>query len=957
MGEEAEDAHTVSSLSSAHTFNSIRTADTAALQEDAAMSEKDRQAAQALAEEQMQLQKALDELALYVYNELLYEGVQEHMQHLVPATLEAYKQKHDKVVDKVLDGVMDMYGYYIFNWVCAEYIATRRSVYGSLYTGIHNATKTICMRPEKQEADESTVRAPSPTPIAPPVPSPESLWEVIHTPPPSVSKRVYKIPVEVEEHEENVSSAPYQFTSLPSKLKSSQYAHIHTPTPGQNTPLVGLLRRRVRKQPKAHSVASALPDLMMGDGDASVHSGMTSSYASVQSDAQSYLSLAFNTAEDLKAYLAHTSNSNDMFSLDSAGSAQQSFQQSLSHSTQSLQSKYNTLQQDLHTLPRLHKRQRKPKKILFSSSFNPLQDKDDESSVGRSLSSTSYSMGRFSIERSIQSGELLLGTNKPAPANPQPSQLPGTLHKSREMLSKYGDQEDGLLIQSVKNVQRLGYVPTISTGNTRRPVRRPWAYAAYWQRLLQDFLANHAVNNVSHMQANPPQSPSQLPTSSSSAATSRPPFYYLRKQLTTLNKALATTRPLLPSATPHPNPSQRGQLSVEEMVCGLAECKGSVGEVVSRLHHPTMGFLSEIQLACGSLNVKSLLCSFPGGGELVGELKALLQGEGAGTPAAFDADATDLFSPENTGDNMFTATSGSDQVNQPTNTRTTANDDEELSNITPVTLPQQHRSDASTSSNNSNMPTLIKPHLIKKLSRPPTLPSLRDEQPSASHLLYPHLHLQTQSPLVLHRASSVKLFSTQYNVSSPNIRAQQQGSLPSLQTDEVEREAEGRETEVTELFGPPPTNPTPHPLPSPSATPKPIKMPPPKMVSFSISPPSPTHSVGSRSKSGLLGSGGSGMGLALSTGSGDSEDSSLSHSISLSPRIRPQPTPSPHHVMDKSVSFRVHSQLVETLFTESLNDEAPIIVMSRKDALKAQQEENLLKSNKVYIKEKIKRRM
>ncbi|RYG62860.1 hypothetical protein EON64_17080, partial [archaeon] len=537
LGDEAEDVHTVSSRSSARTFTSAHAADEPLPPED---SNKERVLSLGLAEAQAQLQRIRDEVAVFVCNELVYGAVQEHIQHLAPSTLEAYKQKHDMVMERVVDGVMDMYGYYIFDLVCAEYIATRRCVYSSLYTGIHNATKVICLRSQALASNETSVRAPLPTPLSPPVSSPESLWGVIHTPPPSVTKpkRVYKIPVQVEDEEDELPSTPYHFISLPAKLKSSQYPRTHTPPPGQNTPLVGLLRRRVRKQPKAHSVASALPDLMMGDGDASVHSGMTSSYVSAHSETYPYLSLAFTSAEDLKAYLTNTNNSSDMFSLDSAGSAQHSSQHSIPRSMHSLQSACNTWQQDIHTLPKLHKRQKKPKKILFSSSFNPLQDKDDESSVGRSLSSTSYTLGRFSIERSIQSGELLLGINKPPPAHAHAPQAPGALHKDREMLSKYGDQEDGLLIQSVKNVQRLGYVPTISTGNTRRPVRRPWAYAAYWQRLLQDFLAHHAVNNVSHMQTNPPPSPSQqLPGSAS--ASSHPPFYYMRKQLTTLHKALS----------------------------------------------------------------------------------------------------------------------------------------------------------------------------------------------------------------------------------------------------------------------------------------------------------------------------------------------------------------------------------------------------------------------------------
>lgn len=63
----------------------------------------------------------------------------------------------------------------------------------------------------------------------------------------------------------------------------------------------------------------------------------------------------------------------------------------------------------------------------------------------------------------------------------------------------------------------------------------------------------------------------------------------------------------------------------------------------------------------------------------------------------------------------------------------------------------------------------------------------------------------------------------------------------------------------------------------------------------------------------------------------------------------------PSGVLEAKKSFRVQQQIVEDLFEEF--GHIPVVVMARKDALKAQQEENVLKSNKQYLKEPITRRI
>jgi len=52
-------------------------------------------------------------------------------------------------------------------------------------------------------------------------------------------------------------------------------------------------------------------------------------------------------------------------------------------------------------------------------------------------------------------------------------------------------------------------------------------------------------------------------------------------------------------------------------------------------------------------------------------------------------------------------------------------------------------------------------------------------------------------------------------------------------------------------------------------------------------------------------------------------------------------------------SFRIHEQIVNDLYTQHTKEQPYLTVLSRRDALTIQQEETLLKSNKVYIREHI----
>eukprot|EP01039_Chlorochromonas_danica_P006332 gene6332-6983_t len=505
----------------------------------------------------------------------------------------------------------------------------------------------------------------------------------------------------------------------------------------------------------------------------------------------------------------------------------------------SVLSKRSVFLPNIRNKPKLHQSAQKTKKIVFNSHYNPLQDKDDESSVGMSLSSASWSQGRFNIERSIQSGELF-GLSR--------------LTNDKDSLSGSCDQEDGLFIQSVKYIQRLGYVPTVELRGLR-PQRRPWAYAAYWQRLLQDFLGRH-VMNIAHGMDNTRET----------TLSHRPPFYVLRKLLRTLQKALSTSTTIYPVPSTHDDiaAARRGTvLTVEEMLCALAETKESVGEVLSRLNDSAMGFLSEIQLACGSLNVRSIVCGFPGGAELLDPntwlskeldiLEFAASTESNKSSPTYVLDSSIPSSP----DERSQTCDGSGLLHI-----SAADEDDNNSTMSPIS--------AFGNSSDSLLSLPIPANqVLQKLSRPPTLPSLRDQHKSVSHLIYPHLDLDLSSPLVQHRATKVSL------PASPSTVGESVGK-------------DGLQTHSSRLS---------HPNLNRKFTFK-------------------------KWSSGNLG-----------------EIDSSSHAPSL----------------DSKKSFRVHDQLVDDLLEEYANQ--PVVVMSRKDALRALQEQNVLKSNKKYLKDPIKRRL
>lgn len=290
----------------------------------------------------------------------------------------------------------------------------------------------------------------------------------------------------------------------------------------------------------------------------------------------------------------------------------------------------------------------------------------------------------------------------------------------KEFIAQYGEgPEDGLYIQSLKQVQRLGYVPTMEIGTEKLAKKRPWAYAAHWQRILAEFLAFHArpvplkdvhdglgdhvlddwededwlfddatigpstdssagdppqpqsmhisrLSPAAKHRLRPPPSSNHFGTSAigsggSSISSSNNnnkgkkrrlysvPFYSLRKLMRTLHRALCATDvtvPLLqlppdlagapPSNTPTKKPQQSvarfktvertsppvtsvsssatdSGLSVEELICALAETKGSVGAALVKLQDCDLEFLSEIRLVCGTVNVRALVCALPGG--------------------------------------------------------------------------------------------------------------------------------------------------------------------------------------------------------------------------------------------------------------------------------------------------------------------------------------------------------
>ncbi len=121
---------------------------------------------------------------------------------------------------------------------------------------------------------------------------------------------------------------------------------------------------------------------------------------------------------------------------------------------------------------------------------------------------------------------------------------------------------------------------------------------------------------------------------------SRPRFWLLKKQLKILKQALLHTFSVASI------PIQKGYdhlhrgvslthaknlefakgnkslllLTLEEMICALAETKGCIGDIINRLQERKQEFLLELQLVCVVINVKGLIMDFPGGKEFYDDM-------------------------------------------------------------------------------------------------------------------------------------------------------------------------------------------------------------------------------------------------------------------------------------------------------------------------------------------------
>jgi hypothetical protein len=603
---------------------------------------------------------------------------------------------------------------------------------------------------------------------------------------------------------------------------------------------------------------------------------------------------AFDSAEELKKSLESNMSNDGLSSLGGGGDAGSLSSFSALGSRSSMIEQYMT---NLHKQPSSSSLQGKRsgttgggkkggsrgKKIQFSSTFNALypshpsyhpssnpSDKDDNTSleggsstvsIAKSLSSTSWINGRFEIEKNIVEAVSVVPTStspKTAPASIHGGKRIGTaevnpldalLNPSRGKKGKKGKtaaspsaEEDGLYIQSVKQVQRLGYVPTMdhtasSAGSSLsgKPSKRPWAYAAHWNRLLSEFLASHAVENMK-VSNNPqigvslslPSSSSALipRSSSSSVMVCRPPFWELKKKIKELQKAISITSSSVfanKNTSIGSNPRLKsGMLSVEEMVCALAETRGSVGEVVARLSDHNLEFISEIQLVCSALNVKSMVCSLPGGEDLFNNELELLARQASPLKSLSPMRFQQMNSAEgsrehgrnrssggNENSSMGSAKEGLSSSFSPFMKRRGSSErisvilkkekaaallrqetgkhyeeggnDDNISVLTDDQRRYHHHSSSHFSLPNGNehqegdegsvtsgkkspvgsivsvTPSLeqsMKPNL---LSRPASLPSLRDQAGEHSHLVFPSLHVSQKCLAVVRFASYIRM--------------------------------------------------------------------------------------------------------------------------------------------------------------------------------------------------------
>lgn len=620
---------------------------------------------------------------------------------------------------------------------------------------------------------------------------------------------------------------------------------------------------------------------------------------------------------------------------------------------------------NLHKQPSLiydYQHDTKKKKVLFSSTFNPIVESTVEtknsdqkaSAAAKSLSSTSWTNGKFSIEKSIIESTALRAASPSSnssttnlissPSSPLKKRKQGDANTSlvdpsaelgedqRSVAAHHEDQDDGLYIQSVKQVQRLGYVPTADMAGGKK--KRPWAYAAHWQRIISDFLTSHAVG---YLDGIPSQAIEYHDKSEHQKVlpaylrNKRPPFWELKKKLKTLHRAILSSSSVIPSTNVSALPnaggsrsgsrqgerdksksndsggdatevrSSNGLFSVEEMICALAQTNGSVGEVLSRLQDHNLEFISEIQLVCHALNVKAMVCALPGGAELF--MPEVLHSLG-NSKTSSDSSVVTKLPPIS---------------NSPSRSKESGDE-----NDMDVQSTTNHSTSTSVVSGAHSTPLL--------LTRPETLPSLRDHHGHHSHLVYPHLHLNQESSYVRKRASFIPLLKTLSN--SSETMSAKGGTMYDANT-----------------------NPSFHPFSSFSSTDGSSLLNHDQTLSDAQISDFVSHAAqlvtGASTTSnqslsipfndGTLGLGEDSFSTTLSqTSPGSVSSQSIAYSLA-------------NRGMKKS--FRVHKQLIEDLYGQHQIQQPYLAVMSRRDALKVQQEERLLKSDKVYIREHIEQKL
>lgn len=490
---------------------------------------------------------------------------------------------------------------------------------------------------------------------------------------------------------------------------------------------------------------------------------------------------------------------------------------------------------------------------------------------------------------------------------------------------------------------------------------------------------------------------SLAPSSRTSKVVHRPPFWELRKKIKALQKAISSNPNVFANTKNVPigaNPRLKaGTLSVEEIICALAETRGSVGEVITRLSDHNLEFISEIQLVCSALNVKSMVCALPGGTDLFNieletvahqtssPLKSLSPAKSSKRPASENRISfilkreKSLMAAASDPENATAPTLSSFSHSQPLpSTRTShstamqddvsvlSDDARSLGSMGSLgsqrrvattggisfDLGRQQSSSGSIKSQGSqpsqNSANMLKPTL---LSRPESLPSLRDQPGEHTHLVYPHLQISQVSPTVKKRASIVT-----FKPLVPLIRASTSSSIegiggagvaPSLkptfsQPDVIYRE--GRDGSLS-----------------------PLSIGGASFSSFSpdarrMSPTQKDRDSRSNTASDLVRS------TPLSAAASDAKiDTTLSRSGDglMTPNSFTSLSVSGgnHHSLAMNAlkkSFRVQQNIVDELYEEQKLLSPSLAVMSRRDAILAKQEETLLKSEKVYIREKIERK-